>query len=665
MASTAAYDELDRVRKALKHARIKRDRVPKADAEARSRADEKVATLEKRRDELYAQHGRRTAGKLEDAQTDHASGADLVRRGLTMALTGLSRMEGANKDTVAAALEQVSGAAGSSEIPASSPRSGSSMAADGACSAAITTADTMSPEDEKMWEELFGGGAPTEQPRGQRKRKRDISEQPVELSHDSAALPGHCYDMPPELVDHYQPRFVMGALLRALKDHAMSLYAQAEPIHLQRFPKKPLSQCMKVFMADVQTDGWFPQYQFANMATKDYLRRDDIQGTPVAELVLMLRRSFSADPPVAKGQPVCAVNCYASGGGDCIPSHRDQAFTIASDPECETVGSVFIVTVLEDDTANRPLCIMRCAQNADKQLHGHADIKAIEKAGARITGSIAMEHGSLLAMPGPFNRDNYHCVLKDTQRSPARRVTYTIRFCMRLFVNPLRAEYMIWTKGKWDTRALPSPIEPAGPAASKPGASGEEAVPPLPKQPRTMLDPVFPADTAEQIVQCLVPPPTLDNVDSVLLLQGPELVELMERGVKLIDNQKMKLETPKWYAVKLGMSKEWRKLSWAREGPLAALIRELEHRPDLECWHGCVPVLLYFAECREASACSGHAWAAGPYCYVVAASVLLTRPVKIAPRGQALKWKLSAEERQQILEQAPDRVTQHDLGVLN
>ena len=400
------------------------------------------------------------------------------------------------------------------------------------------------------------------------------------------------------------------------------------------------------------------------MAAKDYIKRIDIQGSPVADLVLMLRRSFSADPSVVKGEPVCAANCYASGGDDGIVSHQDQPFTETSDPVCETVGTVFIITVLEDDTAQRPLCIMRCAQNADKQLHGHADIKAIEKAGARITGSIAMEHGSLLAMPGPFNRDNYHCVLKDTQRSPARRVTYTIRFCMRLFVNPLRAEYMIWAKGKWDTRALPSPSEPAGPAASKPGASGEEAVPPPPKQPRTMLDQVFPAETAEQIVQCLVPPPTLDNVDSVLLLQGPELVELMERGVKLIDNQKMKLETPKWYAVKLGMNKEWRKLPWAREGPLAPLIRDLEHRPDLECWHGCVPVLLYFKECREASACNGHAWAAGPYCYVVAASVLLKRPVKIAPRGQALKWPLSAEERQQILEQVPDRVTQHDLGVL-
>ena len=120
MAPKAAFGELDRVRKALKLARKTRDRAPKADHEARSRAEEKVAALEKRWDELYAQLGRRTASKLEAAQTDHASAADLARRGLAMVQTALSRMEAANRDTVAAAMEHLSGAAGSSGSPASS-----------------------------------------------------------------------------------------------------------------------------------------------------------------------------------------------------------------------------------------------------------------------------------------------------------------------------------------------------------------------------------------------------------------------------------------------------------------------------------------------------------------------------------------------------------------
>ena len=175
MASTAAYDELDRVRKALKHARIKRDRVPKADHEARRRAEEKVATLEQRRDELYERLGRRTAGKLEDAQTDHASGADLVRRGLNMALTGLSRMEGANKDTLAAALEQVSGAAGSSESPASSDTAAANSSES---PAAASIPQGLSPEDQRMSDDQLD--LPRELPATRKRKSHELDNPPGE-----------------------------------------------------------------------------------------------------------------------------------------------------------------------------------------------------------------------------------------------------------------------------------------------------------------------------------------------------------------------------------------------------------------------------------------------------------------------------------------------------
>ena len=102
-AASGTFDDLDKVRKALKHARIKRDRVPKDAKEAKQKAEERVAALEKQRDELYEQLGRRTASKLEEAQADHAGGADLVRRAMSMLQTGLSRMEGAQRDTFAAA----------------------------------------------------------------------------------------------------------------------------------------------------------------------------------------------------------------------------------------------------------------------------------------------------------------------------------------------------------------------------------------------------------------------------------------------------------------------------------------------------------------------------------------------------------------------------------
>ena len=457
MASTEAFAELDRVRKALKHARIKRDRVPKGDAEARRRAEEKVAALEARRDELYEQHGRRTAKKLEDAQADHEGGAAAVRRAIAMLQTGLSRMEGAQRDTVAAASAAYPSGPTATPAPTDPARD-----------------SAMSYEHQPAWACSGTGAAsaspvpvlepPAEPPGRPGSRKRVASsasaaawevEQPAVKRRGAVSSPEHCYSMPPDLADHYRPGFVDGALLRALSDHAMSLYEQAEPIHLQRFPKKPLSQCLKVFMADVKPDGWFPQYQFAKMATRDYSKRSDIQGTPVADLVLMLRRSFPTDASLAHGEPVCAANCYARGAGDGIPSHRDQAFTTMSDPDCETVGTVFIVTVLEDDTGKRPLCCINCAQNQGRTLHGHSDIDSINKAGVRITGAVAMEHGSLLALPGSFNRGNYHCVLEEPQGYAARRVTYTIRFCMRLFVNSLTAEYRVWNRSSgWEKRAL-------------------------------------------------------------------------------------------------------------------------------------------------------------------------------------------------------------------
>ena len=333
MASTEAFAELDRVRKALKHARIKRDRVPRGDAEGTRRAEEKVAALEARRDELYEQHGRRTAKKLEDAQADHEGGAAAVRRAIAMLQTGLSRMEGAQRDTVAAA------SAAYPSGPTATPASPTVLTGP-ACE------NSMGPEDDRVCDAVHG-------------------------------------EQPPAL-DRLAKR------------------------------KAPAS---------------------------------------------------AVEPPV---------------------------------PE------------------------------------------------------------------------------------PAKRV-----------------------------RAVPPP-----------------------------------------------------RTDHVLCLQGPELLDLMVKGEKLIDNQKIQLETGQWYVVKIGMNRKWRTLPWACKGKLAPLVSQLEHKQDLEGWHGCAAALLYFAECRPEAECNGYAWAAGPYCYVVAASVVLKTPVKIAPHGQALKWPLSPEERHLVLEQLPEQITYHDLSAL-
>ena len=163
-----------------------------------------------------------------------------------------------------------------------------------------------------------------------------------------------------------------------------------------------------------------------------------------------------------------------------------------------------------------------------------------------------------------------------------------------------------------------------------------------------------------------VPSPSVAG--KVLLLQGPEMLDHMREGGKLVDNQKMTLETPRWVPIKIGNNKKWRSLSWASEGPLAPLVKALPHKPELASWHGCVPALLYFSECRQASQCNGYPWASdaeGNKCYVVAAAALLKQPVPIVPRGQALSWELSPEERERISAQLPESIVKHDLAVLN
>jgi hypothetical protein len=102
-ATDGAFGDLDKVRKQLKIARIQLGRVSRdAPAAGIAQTQTKVTDLERRRDELYQQLGRRSAKKkLQDAQTDHLEGAALVRRALTMMQAGLSRMEGAHSDAQA------------------------------------------------------------------------------------------------------------------------------------------------------------------------------------------------------------------------------------------------------------------------------------------------------------------------------------------------------------------------------------------------------------------------------------------------------------------------------------------------------------------------------------------------------------------------------------
>ena len=146
------------------------------------------------------------------------------------------------------------------------------------------------------------------------------------------------------------------------------------------------------------------------------------------------------------------------------------------------------------------------------------------------------------------------------------------------------------------------------------------------------------------------------EVDKVILLQGPELLALMkEEGPdrKMVDNQKLLME-PGWYPVKIGKDKNWRQQAWAADEPLGPLVKNVPHNPDLEHWHGHVPMMLYYGPGREPDECNGHAWAAGPKCYPIMAYKMLEHPVPIKHKGQALKWSLPAEELKQIEDQLGD-----------
>ena len=91
----------------------------------------------------------------------------------------------------------------------------------------------------------------------------------------------------------------------------------AERITTGRFRQKS-KQAPKVFCADKDGDGWFPQYQFANMAKEDYNKlMSPIAGTPLQPLLQKLSADFGVDVNHV------AINCYPRLDAY-IPSHKDS-----------------------------------------------------------------------------------------------------------------------------------------------------------------------------------------------------------------------------------------------------------------------------------------------------------------------------------------------------
>ena len=439
--SNGSFDELDKLRKALKHVRIKRDRIPRNEKEAKQKAEEKVTDLEKQRDDLYEKLGRRTASKLEHAQADHAGGAGLVRKAMSMLQTGLSRMEGAQRDTQAAASsiqgtdteptnEEVEEEANPTKRRRTSKQNETAVRdttqATKATTAALEAQNSRSttPSVAASATGKLAADASTQQPDKKKRRTASAASGDL-LSEINNGL--QLAFMPPPAAD------------RLLKFCKRSL-SEACRIHTGRF--KTLSrQAAKLFCYDVDAQGWAPQDKFADMAPKDYhLRHSGIRGTLLEGLVRHVNETYGVEVNHI------VINCYPSKA-DYIPSHKDQPLSLESaSNRVETKDSVFVYCL----GASRPLCFLR--DDGGSQLWGKKERSEMD-----VLCEVQTVHNSLYQLTGRVNEQCLHCVPVENSKGKAEelRFSITLRAAHRLKVNATEGKYASFNGKKWETRDLP------------------------------------------------------------------------------------------------------------------------------------------------------------------------------------------------------------------
>ena len=89
-------------------------------------------------------------------------------------------------------------------------------------------------------------------------------------------------------------------------------------------------QSSKIVCADVDDNGWFPQYEFANMTPDNYsLRQSAITGTALQPLCQKLTAVYYAG---VEQRFHIVINCHADGTAY-TPSHKDQPMTLNSRSE--------------------------------------------------------------------------------------------------------------------------------------------------------------------------------------------------------------------------------------------------------------------------------------------------------------------------------------------
>ncbi|CAK0853503.1 unnamed protein product [Prorocentrum cordatum] len=132
------------------------------------------------------------------------------------------------------------------------------------------------------------------------------------------------------------------------------------------------------------------------------------------------------------------------------------------------------------------------------------------------------------------------------------------------------------------------------------------------------------------------------DVTHAFAVHGAELALAMVHGYKLVEKRHRKFSTG-WYALHGG--RQDTDVARSAAGMYPDLLRGSKARH----YQGAVVGLVRIGEHRGKEDCNEHAWAIGPVCNVLSASVLLDRPV--AARGNQGQWPLPAEVRNDVLKQ--------------
>ena len=191
-----------------------------------------------------------------------------------------------------------------------------------------------------------------------------------------------------------------------------------------------------------------------------------------------------------------------------------------------------------------------------------------------------------------------------------------------------------------DSAPMAAPVAPSRAAPAGAGSAGSAAMP----VPRPEAAPAVSPRTPRPAKGSCGADDAAD-VTHAFTVHGAELALAMLHGYKLVENRERKFSTG-WYALHVGLQDT----EHARRA--ADMYPALLQGNEAGYFQGAVVGLVHIAEHRTKEECNGHAWAIGPECNLLSASVLLDRPVAV--RGNQGQWPLPAEVRDDVVEQIRD-----------